>query len=204
MKITIDLTPEEADDFPQLVGLDKNLGDLVQEAVTCELNKQALYRFQKEVFNGHDWSKETLARHLTEDFIDHAAMPGDLPGFDGVQSRFSMWASAFEAAMEDDTEVVAQGDLVAVLYDLHAKHTGEYLGIAPTNRDVVIPGIEFVRFRDGKICEHWGIYDFLSTAEEIGADMAFLPRKDPGVPRRPSVPWRGDLPEGDEIFGRRD
>ncbi len=202
MKITIDLTTEEADGFPQWLGVDKNLGDLVQEAIQCEKNKQALYRFQREVFNGHDWSKETLSRHLTSDFIDHAAMPGDLPGFDGVQSRFSAWASAFENAMEEDVEVVAQGDIVAVLYDLHAKHTGEYVGVPPTNRDVVIPGIEFVRFRDGKICEHWGIYDFLSTAEEIGADMLFVPRQDPGMPRRPEVPWRRELPDADEISGR--
>jgi len=204
MKITIDLSPEEADAFPELMGLDKKLGDLVQEALTLDKNKEALFRFQQGVFNAQDWSIENLSKYLTPDFIDHAAMPGDLPGLEGVQSRFSAWSYAFQAEPEENVEIVAQGDLVAVCYNLHAKHTGEYMGIPATNRDMVIPGIEFVRIRDDKISEHWGIYDFMSTAEELGADMIFVPRPEPGLPRRPEIPWGAEIPRGDEISEGRD
>ncbi|HEX8363377.1 MAG TPA: ester cyclase [Longimicrobium sp.] len=198
MKINIELSPEEANRFPQLIGLDRSLDDLVNEAATIQRNKEALYRFQKEVFNGHDWSIETLSRHLTADFVDHAAMPGDLPGFEGVQQRFSIWAQTFSDAMEENQAVLGQGDMVAVLYDLHAHHSGEFLGIEATHRDVVIPGIEFLQFRDGKIAAHWGIYDFLNTAEQIGADLAFLPRPAPAEPRYPTVPWGQGANTADE------
>ena len=193
MKVTldVDLTPEEVEQLPKLLG--KSVEDLVREAVTVHKNKQALLRFQYEVFNGHDWSIETLSKHLTEDFIDHAAMPGDLPGLEGVQSRFSAWQAAFAESEEENQAMVGENDLVAVLYDLHARHEGEYLGIPPTHQSVVIPGIEFVRFRDGKISEHWGIYDFMTTAEEIGAELAFVPKTHPGIPRRPQVPWNNML-----------
>ncbi len=189
MKITIDCSPEEANTFPKLLGSDLSLEELVEQELTVKQNKEALLRFQKEVFNGHDWSFETLAKHLHPDFIDHAAMPGDMPGLEGVQSRFAMWASAFEEAMEEDVEMVGQGQVLAVLYDLHARHAGTFMGIEPTNEKVVIPGIEFLRFKDGKIYEHWGIYDFISTAEEIGADLTFTPRSVRGVPRRPTIAW---------------
>jgi steroid delta-isomerase-like uncharacterized protein len=161
----------------------------VRSAQQVKENKKVLLRFQKEVFNGSDWSIENLRRHLTEDFIDHAAMVGDPLGFEGVQMRFSAWASAFEDAEEDNIEMVGEDDILAVLYDLHAKHSGDFLGVPPSGREVVIPGIEFVRIRDGKIAEHWGIYDFLTTAEEIGADITFHPRQDPGQPGRPEIPW---------------
>jgi steroid delta-isomerase-like uncharacterized protein len=167
----------------------------VHSAKQVKDNKKVLLRFQKEVFNGADWSIENLRRHLTEDFVDHAAMVGDPPGFDGVQMRFSAWASAFADADEDNIEMVGEDDILAVLYDLHAKHTGDFLGVPATDREVVIPGIEFVRIRDGKIAEHWGIYDFLTTAEEIGADISFHARQDPGQPARPEIPWRRQMRE---------
>jgi predicted ester cyclase len=192
MTLNIECTEEQAEAVRQLLDLDISAGELVrlaQQAETVRRNKEALHRFQKEVFNGHDWSIETLSRHLTEDFIDHAAMPGDLPGLEGVKSRFGYWGAAFADAEEDNIEMVGEGDMLAVLYDLHARHAGEYLGIPATNREVVIPGIEFLRFRDGKIAEHWGIYDFMTTAEEIGANLTFVPRADSVAPTRPQVSW---------------
>jgi predicted ester cyclase len=199
MRITIDCTPEEAENFPALLKVDKSIDELVQQALTVQRNKEALLRFQKEVFNGHDWSIETLAKHLTADFKDHAAFPGDLPGLEGVQSRFSAWQRAFDDAEEENINIIGEGDMLAVLYDLHARHTGEFLGIQPTGRNVTIPGIEFLRFRDGKIAEHWGIYDFMSTAEEIGAALMFTPHALTSIPRRPEIPWgREEAQNGDE------
>ncbi len=176
----------------ELLDLDLDTDDLVRAVRApsqIEENKKVLLRFQQEVFNANDWSMETLRRNLTDDFVDHAAMPGDPPGLEGVQMRFSAWASAFEEPLEDNIAIVGEGDLLGVMYNLHATHSGPFMGVAPTHREVVIPGMEVVRVRDGKIAEHWGIYDFLRTAEEVGANLAFIPRDDGGTPQRPEVPW---------------
>lgn len=203
MKITVDCTPQEAKAFTHPL-LNKTLGDVAEEAALVERNKEALLRFQKEVFNGHDWSIETLSRHLTPDFLDHSAFPGDLPGFEGVQSRFSYWQAAFQDAAEENLAMVGQGDMLAVLYNLHARHSGPYMGIEATNNQVIIPGIEFLRFKDGKIAEHWGIYDFMTTAEEIGAELTLSARERKGV-RRPQIPWgSGTIPVMDEAEKKRE
>jgi predicted ester cyclase len=209
MTLTIECTEDEARAIRELLAHKFPADELIRlarQSATVRENKEALARFQQEVFNGHDWSIETLSRHLTEDFIDHAAMPGDLPGFEGVQSRFAYWGAAFADAEEDNIEMVGEGDMLAVLYDLHARHAGEYLGIPATNREVVIPGIEFLRFRNGKIAEHWGIYDFISTAEEIGADLTFTPRSEATTPRRPEVSWsrRELMVDGSHPLGQDD
>ncbi|GGK76659.1 ester cyclase [Mangrovihabitans endophyticus] len=185
-----------------LLGTDKSVEQIVEAASDLgriEENKKVLLRFQQEVFNSSDWSMETLQRNLTDDFVDHAAMPGDPPGLEGVQMRFSAWASAFEDPMEDNIAIVGEGDLLAVMYNLHATHNGNFMGIEPTHREVVIPGMEVVRIRDGKIAEHWGIYDFLRTAEEIGSNLAFLPREggNGDAPVRPQVPWAVKMTEAD-------
>jgi predicted ester cyclase len=190
---------EAADRLRELYGLDSTdkVVEAVEDVKRFEENKEVLLRFQHEVFNGNDWSTETLQRNLTDDFIDHAAMQGDPPGLEGVQMRFSAWASAFEGAMEEDQLILGNGDLLAVMYTLHAHHGGQFMGIPPTNREVAIPGMEIVRIRDGKIAEHWGIYDFLRTAEEIGANLAFIPRGTGEESPQLQVPWAVKMTEED-------
>jgi predicted ester cyclase len=156
-----------------------------------EKNKAALLGFQKEVFNGHDWRVETLAKHLTLDFVDHATGPWDEKGLKGVSERFSAWQGAFDDAEEDNIAMVGEDDMLAVLYDLHAEHRGEFLGIPASNNHVVIPGIELLRFRGDKIAEHWGIYDFVSTAEQIGARLVLTP----GTPHYRQPPLDSDAVE---------
>jgi len=193
---------EAATRLRDLLGSKRSAEQVVQAVLDLdriEQNKKTLLRFQREVFNASDWSTETLERNLTDDFVDHAAMPGDPPGLEGVQMRFSAWASAFEDPIEDNIAIVGEGDLLAVMYNLHATHNGPFMGIPPTNREVVIPGMEVVRIRDDKIAEHWGIYDFLRTAEEIGTNLAFLPREGgtEDGPVRPQVPWAVKMTEAD-------
>jgi predicted ester cyclase len=128
--------------------------------------------------------------------IEEPFCAGDLPGFEGVQSRFSGWQAAFDAMMEEPVEVVGYGDMLGVVYDLHAHNQGEFMGVPPTHQPVVIPGIEFLRFKDGKIAAHWGIYDFMTTADEIGAELQFKPRTAPGL--KPEVAWnRGITADGE-------
>src|SRR5262249_54459742 len=61
-------------------------------------------------------------------------------------------------------------------YETNATHTGPYMGIQPTQRRVTIPGIKILRFEDGLIAEHWSIYDYLTTAYQIGAEIELTPR----------------------------
>jgi predicted SnoaL-like aldol condensation-catalyzing enzyme len=187
----IDAAAERLRELLEVQCTTEEIVDAVVDVERFKNNKEVLLRFQREVFNAKDWSTETLRRNLTEDFVDHAAMEGDPPGLEGVQLRFSGWASAFEEPLEVNEAILGRGDLMSVMYNLHAKHAGQFMGVEPTDRDVVIPGMEVVRIRDGKIAEHWGIYDFLRTAEEIGADLAFLPRGEAadGSAKRPEAPW---------------
>lgn len=143
------------------------------ESSEVRRNIVTLLGFQRDVFNAQDWRIETLARYLKPDIEDHNEFAGDPPGLEGVQYRFSGWQAAFDDAEEENMAMVGQQDTLAVLYFLHATHRGPFMGIAPTNRHVVIPGIEVLRFEDGLIAEHWGIYDFMATAEEIGATLVF-------------------------------
>src|SRR6184192_1010411 len=104
-------------------------------------------RFQKEVFNAHDWSIETISKYLTEDFVDHTYHSGDQPGREGFVSRLAAWQTSFGQAVQEDVALIGEGDLVALLCDQKARHTGEFMGVEPTNQAVAIPALAVFRFR---------------------------------------------------------
>src|SRR4051812_13901646 len=159
---------------------------------TLQQNKDVFSEFQKAL-NRQDWSVPALARYLKPDVIDHIAAPGDVPGIEGVHQRLTKWRAAFADATEINLAMVGEHDVLSVLYETRARHAGTYMGIPATNRPVRIPGIKFVRFEDGLIAEFWGIYDFLTTAISIGANLGLtpLPSGAGASPsgRKPQVPF---------------
>jgi predicted ester cyclase len=71
--------------------------------------------------------------------------------------------------------MVADEDTVFQLITLHFKHTGDYMGIPPTNKTFAIDGLAAFRIRDGKIAEHWGLYDMESIPAQLGVEAPSWP-----------------------------
>ncbi|WGV23158.1 ester cyclase [Halotia branconii] len=63
---------------------------------------------------------------------------------------------------------IAEGDLVSTRWEFTAIHTGEYIGLAPTGKEVTWTGIEIDRFEDGKIVESWVDWDKYRLFEGLG------------------------------------
>jgi len=203
MEITVEIESQHKDEFNRVFGRELTADDIVkyaENAVTVKRNKDIYLAFQSEVINGHDWSDEALLKYMKEDIFDHNAGPDDAPGFEGFRSRYLQWAESFHDGTQVNEVLIGEGEVLAVLYNTHAEHKGTFMGIEPTDKHVVIPGIEFVRFEDGKIVERWGIYDYFSTAEEIGANITFTPRTYE-IPRGKPLPWGG--PPVDEESPKR-
>ena len=47
-------------------------------------------------------------------------------------------------------------------------HQGPLMGMPPTGRSMQQAHMHFVRFRDGKAIEHWGVRDDLSMMQQLG------------------------------------
>jgi predicted ester cyclase len=53
-------------------------------------------------------------------------------------------------------------------WTLSAKHTGSFLGIAPTEKLITATGMSIQRFADGKIVEGWDNWDQLAVLTQLG------------------------------------
>ena len=62
----------------------------------------------------------------------------------------------------------------------HGRHTGQFLGRAPTNQPVAFRQVHIVRFQDGKVVEHWAVRDDLGLGRQLGAIPSQLGRPAPG------------------------
>lgn len=88
-------------------------------------------------------------------------------------AHFKQFVQTFRAAFPNIRitveDVVAEGDKVAARCLVSGTHSGDSLGIAPTQKEIQIEGIALVRIADGKIVEGWNSFDFMSLYQQIDA-----------------------------------
>lgn len=96
----------------------------------------------------------------------HEPPAGDVAGMKAFDATFR---AAFPDWHSTPEELVAEGDVVAERWTGRGTHRGEFQGIAPTGRQVAVPGVVFYRLRDGQIVEFRGSFDTLSMLQQLGA-----------------------------------
>lgn len=94
--------------------------------------------------------------------------PGLAPGIEGAKQAFEIALAAFSDFRHVIEEQLVDGDKVITRVTGHGRHTGEFLGIAPTGKEVTMPGVAIHRIADGKLVEHWGQVDALGLLIQLG------------------------------------
>jgi predicted ester cyclase len=56
-------------------------------------------------------------------------------------------------------EAIAEGDLVVLRLTVRGTHQGPFMGLEPTGVAATWPGIDIMRFEDGRIVERWAMRD---------------------------------------------
>ena len=66
-------------------------------------------------------------------------------------------------------DVTHEGKKVVLRFTFRGTHQGEFMGVAPTGKQVTMAGIDIFRIADGKIAELWNQEDVLGMLRQIGA-----------------------------------
>jgi steroid delta-isomerase-like uncharacterized protein len=130
-----------------------------------EANLAALGKFAEAVNKGKfDLFREAVAA----DCVDHDPGPGQGPGPEGYRQFFSGLREAFPDLSVAPDALVADEESLAFAYTMTGTHRGVLMGIAPTGKKVSIRGVQFSKFRDGKMVERWGSSDQLGMLQQLG------------------------------------
>jgi predicted ester cyclase len=110
-----------------------------------------------------------LAEVVHPNFVDHDGPPGVPPGLEGMAWSMRMLQAAFSDRRWEIHQVIAEDDTVVLYCTFHGRHTGEFMGLAPTSRSFAFRQVHIVRFQDGKGIEHWAVRDDLGLLRQLGA-----------------------------------
>ena len=124
-------------------------------------------RTLEEIFPNGDVA--ALAQVVHQDCVNHEAPPGAPQGLEGMTQTMLMLQRAFSDRRYEIHQVIGEGDTVAIHCTFSGRHTGEFLGLPPTNRTFAVRQVHIVRFEDGKGVEHWAVRDDLALMRQLGA-----------------------------------
>jgi len=129
-------------------------------------NRALIQRFYDEGWNGNNL--DVYDELVTDDFVDHQAIPGLPSGRDGFKQLNVMFRSAFPDVWVDVDNIVAEDDKVACRWTSTGTHTGELFGIPPTNRKVSVTATVWYRVENGRLAEGWINRDDVGLMRQLG------------------------------------
>jgi steroid delta-isomerase-like uncharacterized protein len=131
------------------------------------MNGQELARQLFDGANARDWS--AVAALHTDDHVYHDPQgPTPQPGGAAMAAHLAFYVEALEGRWEV-LEIADAGDYVTARWIGHGVHANDLIGVPATNREISVDALSLLRIENGKIAEHWCVWDTLGLMQQIGA-----------------------------------
>lgn len=137
--------------------------------MTVKENK-AMIRHNYEQLNERNLA--ALYENFSTDCVFHAAGGREIRGLEGLKQLITRILRAFPDHHETIDDMVAEGDKVVALVRWTGTHQGEYLGIAPTGKQVTYTAITIYRIVGGKVVESWQEGDRVGLVQQLGVNSS--------------------------------
>jgi steroid delta-isomerase-like uncharacterized protein len=130
---------------------------------------RALIERCMEAFNRHD--SASAADLVTEDFINHAAIP-EAQGRDGLVSIWEKLWTAFPDLTQTCEDVIVDGDRVVCRMRVRGTNSGPLrftrMPLPATGKAMDTEAIHIFRVFDGRLAETWAQRDELGMLRQLG------------------------------------
>jgi serine phosphatase RsbU (regulator of sigma subunit)/ketosteroid isomerase-like protein len=118
-----------------------------------EKNMALVRRFREAEANA---DLDTLDELLAPDFVDHNLLAGQEPGREGYKRQVAEQHAALSNVRCTIEDQLAKGDKVVTRVTFRSIHDrGEYFGLMPRDKEVVVTAITMHRIEGGRIAEEW-------------------------------------------------
>jgi predicted ester cyclase len=133
--------------------------------MSTELNKMTTRRYFEEL-----WTQNNLTvidEIIAPDVVGHAAGQ-TFHNADTLRQRAKNLRAIYSDARFTVEDQIAEGDKALVRWTFRGKHTGAYMGVKPTGKEVVATGMNLFRLSGGRIEEIWVESDDLGELQQLG------------------------------------
>jgi steroid delta-isomerase-like uncharacterized protein len=134
--------------------------------MSAEQNKANLRRLFIETMSKGDLS--VADELLTPDHVSHG-LQTPVTGREGFKMAVAMFRAAFPDMQVTIDDVIAEGDKVASHGTMAGTHAGDFLGIPPTGRHIILGYSDMWTVENGQFTEHSVQHDLLGLMQQLGA-----------------------------------
>jgi predicted ester cyclase len=125
-------------------------------------------RFAKEWNKGKAAAMAVISETCATNLVFHSGAGEDIRGLKGFKHFINEFYKAFPDNHMTLDDMVVERDKVAVRYTVTGTHTGEYMGIRPTNKKIKMWALEIDRIAGGKFIESWLRFDTIGLMQQLG------------------------------------
>ncbi len=143
-----------------------NDAEMQQEQVTSVEQNEALVRQVLALIDERNLDEAFGLYAL--DYIYHGPA-GELSGRDGIRGLWEVFLTGFPDLHSTIEDMISEGDKVVLRWRIEGTHTGEFMGVAPSNKKITLGVTEIFRIANGQLVEAWDQFDQLSLLQQIGA-----------------------------------
>ena len=134
--------------------------------MSVEHNKALVRRLYEEALNKGNLA--VVDEILALNYVRHGLAPGTPPGPESTKQVFTTMRAALPDLRITVEDMVGEGDKVVARVTGRGTHKGEYMGIAPTGKQVTVTFIGIYRFAGSKLEEAWIQMDELGMLQQLG------------------------------------
>ena len=106
-------------------------------------------------------------KYTSPDFIEHQ-FGFDPPNAEGVKKSILSLHASFADISFTIEELVTHDDKVWGRMTVRGTQTGQFGPLPPTGKKFEITVIDIMRFKNGKLVEHWGVPDRFALMAQLG------------------------------------
>lgn len=130
-----------------------------------EIEALLLIRRQKAL---DDLDPPALTALHAEDSVIESAMAGTITGRHGIEQFYQSLFTSFPDFKYEPEELLIDGDRVAQRATFGGTNIGGFMGLAPTGKQIRVPGVFLFTLRDHQIIRLRSVYDFTLMLVQIG------------------------------------
>lgn len=127
--------------------------------------------FMKKFVEFINSASEKLAHELVSpEAIFHVpGRPEAMVGPTGYLTIVGMMRGGFPDIQWTVEELISEGDRVAARFTMRGTHHGQFMGVPPTGKPIIVQVLNIYHLKNGQIIKEYGSPDMVGLLAQIGA-----------------------------------
>ena len=134
--------------------------------MSTQKNAELARRFFEDFCTGRQ--RELADTLMSADFVYHDPQIPGVRGPEAMAAALAQFQEGVNGHWGIDEIIPGESDRVTVRWTGTGRHTAPVMGIPPTGNAVRVSAISVLRVADGKIAEHWCVWDTLGFLQQVG------------------------------------